>query len=210
MQNYLTALCLTFLLFTACQSDDDTTAIAPPSTTLTASSFIPLAVGNYWIYDRYNIDLETGERTLTQQDSIYIDHESIINDETYYFYANGYTNDPDDGMYLRDSLGFLVNIEGNIIVPEATFTDVITGPIRDNLFYIEYQLLEDAIDISVPAGTISSQYYKGNIVPLDDEDERDLEVSYYYNEEIGLVREVVPYWSGLYAIERELVRYSVQ
>lgn len=99
----------------ACDSD--------PEPTLTSNSYMPLKVGNYWVYKTYNTDSSNynpSNLTYIQDDSIYVDRFEILQGDTFYvlkgipphmygeYNINGET-------YLRDSLGFIITIDHKIL-----------------------------------------------------------------------------------------------
>lgn len=71
-------LVLTAILFASCEKTE-------PITVAPASNYMPLAVGNYWVYDYYYEDSVTHQFTASNTlDSVYIDQDTIINGQLYY------------------------------------------------------------------------------------------------------------------------------
>lgn len=49
-----------------------------------SASFIPLKVGNYWVYETYEIDTLGNEKLTTQYDSVTVIKDTLINGQTYF------------------------------------------------------------------------------------------------------------------------------
>ena len=94
--------------FNACKTDEPKPILY--------DSYLPMAVGNYWIYQNFAIKTDGTEVPLNSFDSIFIKSDTIINGQRYFafFYrlskniiyqGGGITTIP---HYLRDSAGYIV------------------------------------------------------------------------------------------------------
>jgi hypothetical protein len=74
-----------------------------------SGDFLPLSVGNYWIYEVTNVDTN-GNSTFVNIDSTYIVGDTNIRNEIYYIFKSStsifYT------QYLRDSMHYIVDEKG--------------------------------------------------------------------------------------------------
>jgi hypothetical protein len=89
--------------------------------------YIPLHVGNYWVYQIFDVDEQGYGPPLNEYDSCYISKDTVINGNTYYYLTISPANLPDDtyNKWLRDSLHYLVDHEGNIYFSSEDFTNVL-------------------------------------------------------------------------------------
>jgi hypothetical protein len=110
---------------------------------------IPLAVGNYWLYENYRIDTSLGtQKLMVQMDSIVITKDTTINNKEYFVrrgekFSNGVGFKLID--CIRDSSGYLVNSDGLILFAENNFTDTIykwSNPGINSNYITSYSLME--------------------------------------------------------------------
>lgn len=154
-------------LFYSCKKNDETPETPTP---VTYDSYSNLKVGNYWVYERFNLDTVGGIYTsLNVFDSSYIEKDTVVNGNTYYkLMAINYPNTEYIGEYLRDSLSFIVNLTGSIVFASQNFTDTFythyyilnTGSSDDTVSYIYSKMADDNFSIEVPAGTFATKNYR--------------------------------------------------
>lgn len=72
-----------------------------------------LDVGNYWIYDRIDVDMFGDTSISIAEDSVYVSQDTVINGNTYHTVVGWWlvSNIP---YHLRDSLQYLVDHTGKI------------------------------------------------------------------------------------------------
>ena len=171
-------------------------------------SFLPMAVGNYWIYDISNIDT-LGNATFISFDSTYIDSDTILNGNTYYVYKS--SSSPFYKQLLRDSANFLVDETGQRYFNPVNFTDtlyknLIPGFNNDTLNFT-YRIMRK------PDGPIIC--IAGQFNALDAEMTRylpflniKLKSHYFYSPGIGLIlRQDFPIFNNVRTYN--LVRYHI-
>jgi hypothetical protein len=156
-------MALSFL--SSCKKDDDTIAKV---------SYLPLKVGNYWIYQEFLIDTSGIETTNSIIDSVIINRDTIINLNKYYVFVGTfhpfiYRDNIID--ILRDSSGYIVNQHGTVQFAENDFTDNIAYRAviniynnNDTLLVTSFQMEKINNTITVPAGTFEVLNYKGTVV----------------------------------------------
>lgn len=121
------------------------------------NSQLALKTGNYWIYDNYQtVDGVTSSNNTT--DSCFIAKDTIIHGHTFSKYVRISSFDSNSITYLRDSLSYLVNSAGSIIVSFEDFTNIfdksysINYPQGDTIYKVERKMIEKDLVINVPAG----------------------------------------------------------
>lgn len=90
-------------------------------------NYTPLKTGNYWIYQVFDVDEQGYGPPLNEYDSCYISKDSVINGNTYYYLTISPVNLLDNtyNKWLRDSLHYLVDHNGNIYFSSEDFTHVL-------------------------------------------------------------------------------------
>ena len=173
-----------------------------------------LKVGNYWVYDWYEVNITSGVVTnLNKRDSIIIEKDSIINDRTYYVKSNNYL-----GNVLRsktlvfDSLSTLYTYPDREIVLTLTKSMEVTkkiGP-KDNPIAIGYYSIEDSrVNIQVPAGTFLSLNFRGRIESQQSDYPYGIRYNdNFYSENIGLVKVRTYNYSSPNDLEMRLLRHG--
>ena len=85
-----------------------------------AEDYYPLTKGNYWVYEYYTINTNTGIETFSYKDSIHNVGDTIINGEKYTHQKHTYQN---GNGFLRDSSGCMVTSSGKILFSCCNFSD---------------------------------------------------------------------------------------
>ena len=124
------------IVFFSCKKDTLITLPTPnfpTNSSLGNDSLLPLAVGNYWIYEKSNDDTLGGLNLQSIFDSVYIAKDTFVAGEQYfkfchtnnqflnYFHFNFYTS----CQYIRDSLGYLVTIDHWLLLDTVHVKDTI-------------------------------------------------------------------------------------
>ena len=165
----LFVLGLAMALISACQKTPDP-ELTPEST------YTPMKIGNYWIYAHYQIDLNGHALPQSRTDSFIITGDTLINGSMYYIFEG--TNYPLNGgqwqiiAMLRDSSGYLVDVNGIIRFAEDNFTEVLASKTEmhngDTLYTLTYKMEVMAGEVTVPAGTFETLNYKGTVTMPQD------------------------------------------
>ncbi|MCW3086112.1 MAG: hypothetical protein JWP12_3478 [Bacteroidetes bacterium] len=123
-----TFVCAITLLFTfnACKRDKDETPV-PAATTATYDNYSNLKVGNYWIYQTYNLDTIGNVVGIGEIDSCYVEKDSIFNGHTFQKIVDvtftGTSTPPASYFYLlRDSLSYTVDALGKVVFSSTDFS----------------------------------------------------------------------------------------
>lgn len=139
-------------LFTSCQENE----VESPET---HSTYLPLAIGNYWVYEHYRVDSLGVETLLPDIDSVYVSRDTLIRNNQY-FILEGRTIPYTRVQILRDSLQYLVNEKGDILFSEKNFDDILSTSLEitndnDTILksYSKMHLTNDPVVLS--AGTFN-------------------------------------------------------
>ena len=121
--------CSLFFLFTSCKQEP----IENPEPDLTndilnefAEDYSQLKVGNYWVYQRFNVDRETGEVTeLNLIDSLFVKNEMEVNGEKY-FQLKGTWFGLEFSRLLRNEGERLISPTGKVFLSTIDLPDTVS------------------------------------------------------------------------------------
>jgi hypothetical protein len=207
---YLLITMATFLW--SCQKDNETP---------TQVSYLPLKIGNYWIYQYVQIDTSGIETILPKTDSIVISRDTIINHKKYYvlegtnypFTYSGYWGVVD---ILRDSSGYVVNQNGFIRFAVNDFSETLAyrAVVQDNdtLYIASSQMVPVSEAVTVPAGIFNVLNYKTKIVATMDTPgvKYPRYLNCYYAKGVGNILYTYFYFASPKIYEKRLVRYNIR
>lgn len=205
--------------FYSCQQDDEPT----PAEVIT-SSYLPMAVGNYWVYQNYFS--RRGEDFFTaswEMDSIYISKDTLINGITFYqfdtYRGSQSGNQPaifESSAFYADSARHLINPLGKILFSEDNFTDTLYRKSdvieNDTLTWISWKMDKSNQTVTVPAGTFNDVLnFKGTVIvkPEITPIANPRYINNYFAKNVGKV-----FYSSFYVgsgdeIEMRLLRYKI-
>lgn len=136
MKNSLIILSLVVVFF-SCKKDTAISSPIPNSVNTTTTSnhdtMLPLAVGNYWIYQKSQDD-SVGTYTMVNDfDSLYIEKDSIIFGSQYFkfkhtnhYFLDYFTlNASFENIWIKDSVGFLITYPRAVALNPINLTDTI-------------------------------------------------------------------------------------
>jgi hypothetical protein len=163
IKNSFIIVCL-LVLFFSCKKDAAIIlpAINSPNNMATGQdTMLPLAVGNYWIYQRSDNDSLSNISLQNSFDSVYIEKDTFIFGEQYfkfshsnstffnfyYFFPNFYGS-----VFIRDSSGFLVTSNHKILLDNVHMHDTIERNVHSNYDY----------SCTVPDNFTQKQFLIGN------------------------------------------------
>ena len=182
-------------------------------------NYIPLKVGNYWIYQVFDVDEQGYGPPLNLYDSSYISKDTVINGNTYYYLTISPATLPENtyNKWLRDSLHYLVDHEGHIYFSSEDFTNIIHAQYSisgtDTTFSVVQKMESKNAFFSAPAGnfttsdcmtTLKYQSQPGAPAIIKHLHRR-------YTKNIGIISETkLPYVSEIRYKESRLVRYHLK
>jgi hypothetical protein len=153
----------------ACQQEDEDVVAPlpePPAQNLSIAAFSNLAVGNYWVYQRYRVDSADNVAQVLSLDSIFITGDSVVNGETYSIVHRN-TLSPIWTELWRDSAGYVITSDHEVVfcadpLDQLIYTEV-EGPVGVELDFTVYSTPES---ITVAAGTFSTLKMQAEITSI--------------------------------------------
>jgi hypothetical protein len=213
----LPVIALTVFIF-SCKKDKDEVPALTPGTAPTYPDYSQLKVGNYWVYELFDVDSSGNATTMNNYDSCYVEKDTLINNAVYYKMWRSGVFFPNWGFWLvRDSLHYVVTSSGKILFSSKDFTTVfdsyyITAGPGDTVAYTVVKMEDQYAIVNTPAGdfpTLDSRltYYmypnwsfNGSVRPQHTR----------YARNLGIVIETLPIYSSQpNYIERRLIRYHL-
>jgi len=211
---------MSFLLMTAIiySCKKDTEPATTPSTT-SYPNYSQLKVGNYWVYQQYDIDENGASTPKDIFDSCYVEKDTTINGKTYFKIVKPKSNSTGelDISFQRDSLHYIVNSNGKILFSSQDFTSIfdlyyIIASQTDTICKTTRQMADKNITVTTTAGTFSTSNSKEtffmypNWASLGNQKYRHTK----YAENIGIIIETLPIFAlDPRSVERRLVRYHI-
>jgi hypothetical protein len=185
------------------------------------STYIPMEVGNYWVYQDFNIDADGNEVATDLYDSLIITKDTVIN-LVKYFKLEGikhpFNHNQSRGWgYYRDSSGNLIDNESIKYFSDSEFEHSLYEKVQkypngDTVYAINYRMEQVDGFVNVPAGNFESLNYKGTLIKYSTTqnltDPRMM--NNYYVKNVGKIVETFMYLGDKVKTERRLVRYSVK
>lgn len=209
----LLKICLAFtavVLLCSCKKEN---------TGVNTTNYSQLEVGNYWVYQRFDVDVSGNASPRNEYDSCYIEKDTLINNKTYYKMvrpAQPNMSYPEI-YYLRDSLQYIVNHFGNIQFSSSDFTSTFSSfhyvQGNDTLYHVISAMGDKDMEVSTPYGSFvtSSLKITYNMFPAYSAGGSVRKINRRYAEGVGIVTETLyPSFSDPNYVERRLVRYKVE
>ncbi len=216
------AFCALTLLCLSCKKRVVVTPKIPPQPDVIFPDYTHLKPGNYWIYQVFDIDTFGNATPTDVFDSVYAGPEKEFNGKMYQLRmfpqiagSKDYT-----GEYLRDSLYYIVGVNGKIRYSSTDFEKTFSSwyfdwaGSTDTVAFIHTFMTDRNKKTLVPAGTFETNafdehwymypaYRNGGII---------IEQKTKYSIDVGIVSEALPfYFSSAYLRkEHRLVRYNVK
>ena len=176
--------------------------------------YMPLAIGNYWVYNTYRIDTLGNETLYSSDDSAYVDRDTIIDGETYFIIEGDFNARHAVGSLLRNDGNNVLNLGGSI-----TFTTNNLGSVyrNDTISIGGGEFIYMATWVNTSMSNISSP--SGSFLCFDKETENTTTLSSYpwgtrrqhkyYSSGTGVVISQFYYFSSPDFNESRLVRYNI-
>ncbi len=208
-------LSLMIALLSSCEKDDS----IPVNEEDLKSSYLPLEVGNYWIYKHYVIDSLGNEIERNVTDSLIVTGDTIIGGEQYFRLEgtnNPYTNQWGTVQVVRDSSGYLVDQQGTKLFSEDNFTEVLASNLmvidNDTMYTLTFHMETVAYPVTVPAGEFEVINYKGVVttpfeIPGVDNPRYE---NNFYAKSVGKILGTYHYLTSPNTYEKRLVRYHIE
>lgn len=185
-----------------------------PKEVVKYSNYSNLKIGNQWIYQVFEYDGKGKITPLDIYDTTVLERDTIINGNLYFKLSiYDYVYEKKSFEYLRDSLHYIVDINGKIKFSSQDFTSVFYSSyykINNDTFFKLTEKMEDKnMLISVPAGNFISSCYRltFEIYPKFAGSEKIKIRNFRYVENIGLISEtLVGYVDEIGYKEKKLIK----
>ncbi len=180
-------------------------------------NYVPMSVGNYWVYQTHIIKLDGSEILEPKVDSVVITGDSIIDGHTFYVYeGTDYLSDDWRILALRRADGDdIIDPDGQPHFSATNFSDTLyqytVTPAIDEWITFHYQMHNAVEKIVVPAGEFDALDFRGTVrsnIPAPYPYPRL--VHNYYASDVGLVLSNTFSFAFGTTLEQRLVRYYIQ
>lgn len=206
---------LSLLAFSACHKDEET--LPEDSLPVIVENYLPLTVGNYWIYEEFQIDTNGTATDLGKIDSCYIEKDTLINNKTYFKYCRVAPGYGSSIKFIRDSSHYIVNSNGIILFSSVDFSSILHTyytiiPVSDTVSVNTSKMTDKDVEITTPYGTFTTYNYKTTcaIAPAFASNGNERYWNTRYANNVGIVAETIAtYLSTPVFTERRLVRYHL-
>lgn len=173
-------------------------------------------VGSYWVYQNVYIDADGNETIDPDLDTMFIIGDTVINGNTYNVKKGQFMGVSRTEIY-RDSLGYIVNHEGDIQYAYNDFVSVLSELDLQVLVGFSKMEINTSGNIEVPAGSFETiinrtRYTEPNGDPINNCGDMEFLLDFHYDKEIGLVRSNCCFINDLYNCaqrEQRLVAYYI-
>jgi len=177
------------------------------------SPYFPMQVGNYWIYQHYQVDTLNHTENLTiPYDSLVIDRDSIIDGYKYYVFQGKIFGQGDWGIHsiLRVEGLDLINTFGNIVathdIPSGVLFDttVFYQQTQDTLYRIMSKMIGETEFVSTPFSSVECIVKKECLSNMSLSPAAEKNNYIYYGYGLGKVKFIYNYMSPPVHIFREM------
>ena len=217
MQTKVILFLVLLLSIVSCKKDEEIIEeITPIIEEESTESYSQLEVGNYWVYQRFAVDKETGEVSeLNIFDSIYVETDTIINDHQYHILRGSWFGHNFGRAYRNDGVN-LINPDDKIFMTTRNIFDTLSiqqSVSSANIDSVYFTLTNYEENLETPAGTFYSAHQYERVFFLNPQSfNHDYLTRYdteYYTKDIGVVKYTSFFASEPVDLEMRLIRYSV-
>lgn len=203
----LIVLGISILFLFSCQKNDE---IIEP-----ALNYMPLQIGNYWVWQHYSVDTLGVETALPKYDSSIIVRDTTIRGALYYIFE-GYEaiGNTSSQSIIRDSSGYYVNSNGTIVMAENNFTDTLRYNVQtnqgDTLFTSMYKMEKPDYSVTVPVGTYDVLNCLGTIKIIIPSLDTTRYLNTYYADNVGMILSTYFFFHSPTVYEKRLTKYHIE
>ena len=212
MKYVLAVLTIFIITFSSCKKENENENTNPVEESVL--DYMPLSVGNYWVYQRYICDsgeLNCEEMTI---DTNWIVKDSLVNN-LLYFKLVGNTISGNEGYFLRDSGDYIVDLKGHIYFTHTDTVNIFNFQYApenqsDTMYYWYYQLAKGQSSIEVPSGNYECLDMRGHFFRQQDEFNTDHTTHKLHSKDVGMVKNTGVFASNLKVLKQELIGYHIE
>lgn len=214
---FLSLIIMASLMY-SCKKDNDVEPTSDDQTEV-YPNYSMLSVGNYWVYQQFDIDSSGTATSTSTYDSCYVEKDTIINSKTYFKVVKPRAYFPAEVeiSFLRDSLDCIVNSNGKVLFSSENYSNNLWSSYflaqpNDTVCQIILKMADINMPVTVPLGTYTTMNAKETYLmyPNWSSAGNTRIRNFKYAENIGLVVETLPFFASLpNYVERRLIRYHV-
>jgi len=175
-----------------------------------ASNYTHMEVGNFWVYDWYEIDPE-GNSAFYSRDTLLVTGSVKVDGHTA-MELTGQRLGLDFDVILFDSAQSVYTYPDRFLyfTLDSTTHHGVIGPSDSPLFTTFYYLEKEPMEVTVPAGTFECLNFQGKYVPQN----KNYPYSTRYNDnlfayKIGMVKMTTSYANSPNTLEGRLIAYGM-
>lgn len=197
------------LAFTSCKKTKNTTIDE------SVLDYYPLAVGNYWVYEKSGCDSTWLDCNHISYDTSRITKDTVINDNVYFKLEGSGITGNQLPVYLRDSGSYIVNQTGQIIISNSDFDRMIYERYQvdnysgDTLYYIFNSIKDKPNMVTVPSGSYDCIDFRGSFFRVDENFSIEYNYHHYFAKNVGPVYQNALFANSLGGLKKELVSYRL-
>ena len=212
---FLVISCVSLLICSCEKPDDDNDQVTPVP--LVYENYSQLKVGNYWIYQRFEVDSLGNGIPTSVYDSCYVEKDTLINNQVYF---KVFRPQPASAnlsyLYLRDSLHYTVSSSGEIVFSSLDFITIFADyyfiNVPDTIYRCTTRMADQNLVVSTPAGNLVTSNFKKNYEMFGGMAMNGLNrpINTRYSKDVGMVTETLIFFAfqTTYS-ERRLVSYHL-
>jgi hypothetical protein len=182
-------------------------------------SYSKLKPGNYWIYQRFQVEQNSSATPLDQFDSVYVEKDTLIRNQTYFkIHEFDFVFNREMISFLRDSLHYIIASNGGIVFSSEDFSTVFSTSysidLNDTIFKITKKMNDKDLMTQTPAGSFLTSNMQSTYFAYPKYIQQDVNNPRYLNlrfaKNIGLVTKTELFFLvSPTIIERRLTRYHL-
>ncbi len=216
MKSYLLLFVGLLCLFSCKQNDEILgTCSTPPVLIPSALDYIPLKIGNYWIYDWLSSNGTDSLELFFPNDTLKVAGLEMIKGQEYFRMERNSGAIEDTLVYWRDSLGYLVNEVGRVIFTAEESNRVFDRRVFGNplspFLTIEYALDGEALEaVEAPAGVFYCLKKEGKF-SFGNPNNQQVKSDYdFIGPEVGIVKGIRNFANNPSFFQFELIEYHLE
>lgn len=209
-------LTLSILLMSSCKKDEPAT----PNDSEASPMYVPMNIGDYWIYENFQVDTLGNDSSLNKFDSVYISNDTLIDGLTYFVFKGTHypmhQNANSILQIVRESDGDLLNTSGTKLFSSTNSNDTLDARYQisnsDTLYYWFNKMALQTVQVTVPEGTYNCLDMQQTLVMYLNQNPMSPRIFHnYYSVNKGLVSSSLFYLSSYapWHFERKLLRSQV-
>ncbi len=210
MKRFIFLALISLVVISSCKKDN-TEPEPEPIPTETVLEYFPLNVGNYWVYETSSCDSTWTDCHITKNDTVRITKDTLISNKKYFKIESTNSLNYHVPSFLRDSLDYIVNNLGDIIMSHTDFDtkfgeEYIVN--QDTIYHWYVKMQEEHFDVQVPIGDFNCLDKKLSFFRHQENFEHEFNTHVYYAKGVGPVYHNWMYASNTAGIKQELIGFE--